>query len=199
MRVDKRKAEEAHPISRAQSPKATMSTNNGLKNIGYSKGAIFLTDAKQMGQFNQEVAITQPKSASVKGKKEFAHIYLESVVASPTNSPKQTSFASTSNFSYGTSSRGDPEFLFTSPTRNEMGNKFGGNSHRNSRGSHHGNPSKPDPCHGVVQHQGEKSLEIHISTHEGECSEGLPANDGPTLGKDSKSVVGISNRWSFAE
>ena len=149
MRVDKRKAEEAHPISRAQSPKATMSTNNGLKNIGYSKGAIFLTDAKQMGQFNQGVAITQPKSASVKGKKEFAHIYLESVVASPTNSPKQTSFASTSNFSYGTSSRGDPEFLFTSPTRNEMGNKFGGNSHRNSRGSHHGNPSKPDPCHGL--------------------------------------------------
>ena len=58
MRVDKRKAENAHPTSRAQSPKATMSTNNGLKNMVYSKGAIFLTDAKQMGQFNQGVATT---------------------------------------------------------------------------------------------------------------------------------------------
>ena len=52
MRVDKRKVEKAHPTSRAQSPKATMSTNNGLKNMVYSKGAIFLTDAKQMGLFN---------------------------------------------------------------------------------------------------------------------------------------------------
>nr|POE89483.1 hypothetical protein CFP56_43280 [Quercus suber] len=83
MKVDKTKAEEAHLTSQAQSPKAMMSTNNGLKNMGYSKGAIFLTDAKQMGQFNQGVATTQAKSASVKGKKEFtcskAHISLKSV------------------------------------------------------------------------------------------------------------------------
>lgn len=80
-----------------------------------------------------------------------------------------------------------------------MGNKFKGNNHRNSGSGHHRNLSEPDPSHGVVQHQDEKILEIHISTHRAECSEGIPADDGPTLGKDSKSMVGISDRWSFAE
>lgn len=80
-----------------------------------------------------------------------------------------------------------------------MGNKFKGNNHRNSGSGHHRNLSEPDPSHGVVQHQDEKILEIHISTHRAECSEGIPADDGPTLGKDSKSMVGISDQWSITE
>lgn len=82
-----------------------------------------------------------------------------------------------------------------SPARNEMGNKFGGNNHRDSKGSHHGNPSKLDLRHGVVQQQGDEILEVHIFAHGGDCSEGLPVGDRPTLGKNSKPMVGVFDRW----
>lgn len=58
MRVDKRKSEEAQP-SRDQSPKATVPMDNGLNSMGFSKGATFPTDLKQMGQLNQGVIIAR--------------------------------------------------------------------------------------------------------------------------------------------
>ena len=69
---DKRKADEAFPASRVQSPKATVSKEFGLKDMGFSKGANGFTEAGHMGHFNQGIATTQAQRASVKGKKDFA-------------------------------------------------------------------------------------------------------------------------------
>lgn len=53
LRVDKRKSEEAQP-SRDQSPKATVSTDNGLNSIDFSKGATFPMDLNKSANLIKE-------------------------------------------------------------------------------------------------------------------------------------------------
>ena len=67
--------------------------------------------------------------------------------------------------------------------RNELGDKFGGDDHRNSRGGHCRNSG-----------QGEKRLETPSPTHGGECNDGVLARDGPTLRKDLNASETENNR-----
>lgn len=121
MKLEKRKNDEAQP-SRAQSPKATVNKDNGL---GFPTEATFSMGPNQMCHFIQGTATNRAHSASVKGKRKMAHyralVISDSAVTSHTSSPKQASFASKSNFSYGASSLANSDFLFTASARKEIG------------------------------------------------------------------------------
>ena len=49
-------------------------------------------------------------------------------------------------------------------------------------------------CHGLVQKQDQRSLEVHLPVHEGEHSEWVLTSDRPTLGTNPKSLVGFSDQ-----
>ena len=114
---NKRKAGEAIPEGRVQEPKATAFKENEGNEMGHSNEPTGLTDAGNLGHFNNGPATTQAQHPSVKGKKDFArnraHIQSVRAATSSTNIPEVLSFTSIPKPSYGTSSRDDSSFLFT--------------------------------------------------------------------------------------
>ena len=117
MEFNKRKAGEAIPEGRVQEPKATAFKENEGNEMGHSNEPTGLTDAGNLGHFNNGPATTQAQHPSVKGKKDFArnraHIQSVRAATSSTNIPEVLSFTSIPKPSYGTSSRDDSSFLFT--------------------------------------------------------------------------------------